>query len=71
MLTIQPMYGATDEMPFAEVARRIQLKEPERVRRYNSQVPRDLDAVVLKCLEKDPDRRYATARELSGRSESR
>jgi serine/threonine-protein kinase len=27
-------------------------------------LPTDLEAVVLRCLEKDPDRRYATAAEL-------
>jgi tetratricopeptide (TPR) repeat protein len=39
--------------------------EPVPPRQLQPGVPRDLDAVVLKCLEKDPKRRYATARELA------
>ncbi|MBL8851585.1 MAG: PQQ-binding-like beta-propeller repeat protein [Planctomycetaceae bacterium] len=45
--------------------RRIQLDEPDNVRKHNPRVDRDLDAIVMKCLEKKPDRRYATARELA------
>jgi serine/threonine protein kinase/tetratricopeptide (TPR) repeat protein len=65
LLTLRPMFGATEETPTPEVMRRIQFKDPESVRKYNPAVPSDLDAVVLKCLEKDPDRRYATARGLA------
>ena len=34
-------------------------------RRLRSDVPRDLQAICLKCLEKKPKDRYATARELA------
>ena len=34
-------------------------------RQLNPQVPADLEAIVLKCLEKDRTRRYATASELA------
>ena len=38
---------------------------PAPPRRLNEQIPRDLENVCLKCLEKEPSSRYATARELA------
>jgi WD40 repeat protein len=39
--------------------------EPVPPRLLNSGVPRDLETVCLKCLQKEPARRYATAKELA------
>jgi tetratricopeptide (TPR) repeat protein len=39
--------------------------EPPSPRKLNANVSRDLETITLKCLEKSPERRYATARELS------
>jgi serine/threonine protein kinase len=39
--------------------------EPVAVRRLQPRVPRDLDTITLKCLEKDPNRRYGTAEALA------
>jgi serine/threonine-protein kinase len=38
--------------------------EPEAMARFNSQAPAELERIVRKCLEKDRERRYQSAREL-------
>src|SRR5207237_3049500 len=38
---------------------------PDRLRRLNRAVSRDLEAVAHKCLEKNPKSRYATAADLA------
>ena len=62
MLTGRPPFLA--ENP-AETQQRILLQDPVPPARVNPGVPRDLDTICLKCLEKDPQRRYKTASELA------
>jgi WD40 repeat protein/tRNA A-37 threonylcarbamoyl transferase component Bud32 len=59
----------TGELPFRGDARmlvvQILSEEPPSPRKLNSRVPRDLETICLKCLEKDPARRFATALDLA------
>ncbi len=38
--------------------------EPVSLRALNAHVPAELERIILKCLEKDPDNRYQSAKEL-------
>jgi two-component system LytT family response regulator len=60
---------ATGRLPFpgatpSETMARILGSQPEAIARFNYDVPEALDRVVRKCLEKDRERRYQSAREL-------
>lgn len=48
-----------------EVLRQIRETEPERPQAVNAQVDSDLATICLKCLEKEPDRRYGSAGALA------
>src|SRR5262249_33096772 len=50
---------------FLDSLRRVSTQEPEAPSRLAPSTPPDLEAICLKCLEKAPDARYASARELS------
>ena len=48
-----------------DARRRCASQPPEPPSRLNAEVPRDLETICLKCLEKDPRRRYASAEALA------
>jgi WD40 repeat protein len=48
-----------------EVLRAVTSDEPVRPRRLQPRLPRDLEAITLHCLEKEPGRRYPTALALA------
>jgi WD40 repeat protein len=47
-----------------DILAQAQTKDPVPPSQFNSTVPRDLETICLKCLEKEPTRRYATAEKL-------
>ena len=47
------------------VIRQVVEDDPPSPRRLNGSVPRDLETICAKCLEKKPGQRYATAAELA------
>ncbi|HLY72872.1 MAG TPA: protein kinase, partial [Planctomycetota bacterium] len=49
----------------AEILRQVVGFEPAPPRELQPKVDADLEAIILKCLEKDPDRRYPTALALA------
>ena len=51
--------------PWHEVASRIQRVEPDRLRRSGRSFDNELETIVLKCLSKEPARRYETAGALA------
>jgi tetratricopeptide (TPR) repeat protein/tRNA A-37 threonylcarbamoyl transferase component Bud32 len=48
-----------------ETLDQVRAAPPEPPSRRNRRVPRDLEVICLKCLEKEPRRRYASARALA------
>ncbi len=56
-----PFQGET----LPEVLLQVQTAEPVSPRRLNPSVPVDLQTICLKCLQKQPARRYGTAQELA------
>ena len=60
----------TGQLPFQgdstlEVLRAVTSDEPVRPRRLQPRLPRDLEAITLHCLEKEPHRRYPSALALA------
>jgi WD40 repeat protein/tRNA A-37 threonylcarbamoyl transferase component Bud32 len=59
----------TCELPFRGNARMLMHQvihdEPPSPRKFNANVSKDMETITLKCLEKEPSRRYQTASEVA------
>ncbi len=62
LLTGHPPFRGATQM---ETVRMVLEKEPVSPRALNSEVGRELEAVCLKCLRKEPGQRYGSAAELA------
>src|SRR5262245_32611657 len=62
LLTGRPPFKGTGMLETLEQVRTL---EPVPPRRLQPAIPRDLETICLKCLQKDPARRYAVAGELA------
>jgi eukaryotic-like serine/threonine-protein kinase len=58
LLAGRPPFGGETAL---EILQQVQTKDPPPLRALRPDVDRDLEAICLKCLEKEPSRRYPTA----------
>src|SRR5262249_23135344 len=62
MLTGRPPFRSDNVM---EVLQQVLTQDPLPPNRLQPKLPRDLQVICLKCLQKDPKKRYASAEELA------
>jgi WD40 repeat protein/serine/threonine protein kinase len=62
LLVLRPAYDFRDRVALSE---QIKTHEPPRPRSLDPRIPRDLETIVLKAIEKDPGDRYATAEAMA------
>ena len=58
LLSLRPAFAASDRL---ELLGQIQTDEPARLRSIDGRIPRDLETIVFKAIDKEPARRYASA----------
>ena len=62
VVTLEPAVGGSDPQ---SVLREIVDRDPVAPRRKNPAVPAELETILLKAMAKEPERRYATAKEMA------
>jgi WD40 repeat protein len=58
LLALRPAFDGKDRLHLVE---QIGCQEPARLRALDPRIPRDLETILMKAIEKDPKRRYASA----------
>src|SRR5262249_39284313 len=61
LLTLKPAYTSGDRLKLIELIRQTEAASP---RSIDARIPRDLETIVLKAMDKEPRRRYQSADEL-------
>jgi WD40 repeat protein len=62
LLVLRPAFDGKDRLHLAE---QIGCQEPARLRALDPRIPRDLETILMKAIEKDPKRRYASAEDMA------
>jgi WD40 repeat protein/serine/threonine protein kinase len=63
LLVLRPAFDGQDRLHLVE---QIGTQEPARPRTLDPRIPRDLETILMKAIEKDPRRRYPSAAALAG-----
>src|SRR5262245_50773856 len=61
LLTLKAAYASGDRLRLIELIRQTEAASPRSV---DSRIPRDLETIVMKAIDKDPKRRYQSADEM-------
>jgi WD40 repeat protein/serine/threonine protein kinase len=62
LLTLKAAYSSGDRLKLIELIRQTEAASP---RSLDARIPRDLETIVLKAIEKDPKQRYHSADEMA------
>jgi WD40 repeat protein len=62
LLVLRPAFDGKDRLRLVE---QIGRQEPARLRVLDPRIPRDLETILMKAIEKDPRRRYASADDMA------
>ena len=62
LLTLRPAFAGADQR---QILRNVIEQQPVAPRAVRREISRDLETIVLRCVEKDPADRYATSAELA------
>jgi serine/threonine protein kinase/WD40 repeat protein len=62
LVTLQPPFDDTDRL---SLIKRVSHEEPAAPRKLDRRIPHDLETIILKAMDKDPQRRFQSAAEMA------